>query len=206
MKDLILHLIMSWRRLWLCAVLLAFAAPVAAQDAAALFMDAGCFGDACDAPPPEMMPVPPPPAASPVPMDPSLIAVSVPATPAVPLQEAVEVVKDAQQVVDDWGRIGWFAGLLALVNMLIKLSRKSFVEAFLEARDLKWVKPVVALVLGGVLGGMTSWTRGNSVLYCIVEGVFAGAGAVAAHEVANPRKKTAEQNTVEAAMTLKAPV
>jgi hypothetical protein len=89
---------------------------------------------------------------------------------------------DAVKVIDDWRSVGWLAGLIALINLLINVLRYPVINSWLSSLEVKWVKPLCAVLLGGALGGCSTLATGASVPNSIVAGVLAGLGSVGFHE------------------------
>jgi hypothetical protein len=94
-----------------------------------------------------------------------------------------DIFRDIGKIINDWRNIGWIAGLIALINMLINLLRFKPINEFLEERDLKWLKPLAACVLGGSLGGLTTYQTGAPWLNSVAAGVLTALGSVGFHEL-----------------------
>jgi hypothetical protein len=94
-----------------------------------------------------------------------------------------DIFRDIGKIINDWRKIGWIAGLIALINMLINLLRFKPINEFLEDRDLKWCKPLAACVLGGALGGLTTYQTGAPWLNSVAAGVLTALGSVGFHEL-----------------------
>lgn len=118
-----------------------------------------------------------------------------PAEPAVetapaeaPAPDVGELLKQTGQVVSDWRTVGWLAGMIALINLLINLTRLPFLDALLARYKKKWLKPLIAAGLGAFLVGMTSYATDANALNSIVIGLLTGFAAVGVHEAADKRK------------------
>jgi hypothetical protein len=94
-----------------------------------------------------------------------------------------DILHDIGKVINDWRTLGWLAGLIALINLLVNLLRLKPINAFLEKKDLKWVKPTVACVLGGVIGGLSTYQIGAPITNSIAAGVLTALGSVGFHEL-----------------------
>ncbi len=94
-----------------------------------------------------------------------------------------DIFNDLTIIVSDWRKLGWIAGLIALINMLINLLRFRPINEFLEEKDLKWIKPLAACVLGGALGGLTTYQTGVPWLNSVAAGVLTALGSVGFHEL-----------------------
>lgn len=110
------------------------------------------------------------------------------ATAEAPAPEVGELLKQTGQVVSDWRTVGWLAGMIALINLLINLMRLPFLDALLARYKKKWLKPLVAAGLGALLVGLSSYATDANVLNSIVVGLMAGFAAVGVHEAAEKRK------------------
>lgn len=89
-------------------------------------------------------------------------------------------------ILSEWQTVGWLAGLVALVAFLVMLMRLKFIDNYLVAHDLKWVKALIAAVLGGlaamfaaVQAGAEWWPAG---IVAFISGAVAGFGAVGLHQ------------------------
>ena len=108
---------------------------------------------------------------------------------AAPAPSPGELVSGVGTVVDDWKNLGWLAGVIALINLLLNVLRLKPLNDYLADKDWKWVKPLVAVVLGSVLGGFSTCQSGASVLNSILAGFMAGLGSVGFHELMDKLKK-----------------
>ena len=100
-----------------------------------------------------------------------------------------ELVSDAGKVIDDWRNIGWLAGVIALINLLLSLMRFTPIETWLDELDYKWIKPLIATLLGCAFGGFSTYQTGAGVLNSIVVGALAGLGSVGFHELFDKTRK-----------------
>lgn len=107
-----------------------------------------------------------------------------------------ELVSDAGKVIDDWKNIGWLAGVIALINLLLNLLRFRAIETWLNDLDCKWLKPLIATLLGCALGGFSTYATGAGILNSIVAGAMAGLGSIGFHELIDKtRKRTTKPAT-----------
>lgn len=81
---------------------------------------------------------------------------------------------------------GVLAGLTATVFLLVSLSKVNFINTVIKTHNLKWLRPVLALVAGflaGLLAAMSngrSWTAALPIAFL---GLLSGGSAVALHEL-----------------------
>lgn len=118
-------------------------------------------------------------------------ATAVHVEPAAPSSAPVtvdEIVSDAGKVVNDWKAVGFIAGLIALVNLLMNLLKFGPVDEFFTSKKITWVKPFISMGLGAVLGFLLSWQTGASLANSIVVGIMAGLGGTGVHQVVSKRK------------------
>ena len=108
---------------------------------------------------------------------------------AAPAPSPGELVSGVGTVVDDWKNLGWLAGVMALINLLLNVLRLKPLNDWLAEKDWKWVKPLVAVLLGSALGGFSTFQTGASVLNSILAGFMAGLGSVGFHELMDKLKK-----------------
>lgn len=100
-----------------------------------------------------------------------------------------ELVSGAGQVIDDWKNLGWLAGVIALINLLLNTIRFTPVEYWLASLDYKWIKPLVATILGAALGGFSTFSTGAGILFSIIAGAMAGLTSVGFHELIDKTRK-----------------
>lgn len=106
-----------------------------------------------------------------------------------PPPEVGELVSGAGKVIDDWKNIGWLAGVIALINLLLNLVRFTPIETWLASLDYKWIKPLIATILGAALGGFSTFSTGAGILNSIVAGALAGLTSVGFHELVDKTRK-----------------
>ncbi len=107
---------------------------------------------------------------------------------ALTVQELLEMVV---KLISDWRSVGWMAGMVALINILINLLRLPFVDDVLHRAKLKWLKPLLASMLGAILTALLSIMEGGPALSALAVGAIAGLAAVGLHELADKRHKVA---------------
>lgn len=136
---------------------------------------------------------------------PIVLAQADPATPAPAADpaaekpvEATDLITGAAGVVDTWKQLGWLAGLIALINLLLSTLRFKPLNDWLTELDYKWIKPLIATVLGAALGGLSTFETGAGILLSVVMGIVAGLGSVGFHQLIDTlRKRTSKPKPVE---------
>lgn len=108
------------------------------------------------------------------------------------------LLKDAEKVQQDWTALGMLAGLIALVNLLVNLTKFGLIKKWFDDNNLQWLRSVLALVLGGALGGLGAASLGGNagkIVFGALAGVVGGLSAVGNHQVfiglasvVNPKK------------------
>jgi hypothetical protein len=109
--------------------------------------------------------------------------------------DAVELVSSIGHVINDWKNVGWLAGVIALINLLLSLLRFRPIDMALDRLDWKWLKPLIATLLGAALGGFSTFQTGAGVLNSIVAGMLAGLGSVGFHELVDNLRKQTRKST-----------
>ena len=94
-----------------------------------------------------------------------------------------ELVAEGAAVATAWKSLGWIAGVTALVNFLVNLTKLKFLATLIEKNDLKWIRPALALALALVISITAGLVLGKSIPIVIVEGVLAGVMAPGFHEL-----------------------
>lgn len=110
-----------------------------------------------------------------------------------------ELISGAGKVIDDWGNLGWLAGVIALINMLLLTLRLRPIDIWMTGLDYKWIKPLVATLLGAAMGGFSTFQTGAGVLNSIVAGALAGLTSVGFHQLIDQTRKRTTKTTEAAA-------
>lgn len=88
------------------------------------------------------------------------------------------------KVVSDWRTVGWLAGLAALIALLIMVLKYKPIDALFERLEKKWVKPLIAAILGGISAGILAYIADGDVVTAIVAGLTViGPAAVGIFEI-----------------------
>lgn len=103
-----------------------------------------------------------------------------------------DVISGIGKTINDWKALGWVAGLIALINLLIMVLKLPLLNNVFVRYNIKWVKPYIAVVLGALFVGFSSFATGAGVLNSIVAGIMAALGSVGLHEIL-ARRKTPEE-------------
>lgn len=106
-----------------------------------------------------------------------------------------DLVQGAEKTYDDWTKLGWLAGLMALVKLLVNLLKFAPIAKWFDDQQKGWLKPYIAAGLGALLGGLGTFATGVGLAKSIVAGLLAGLGAVGLHETTS---KTSEALTKKA--------
>lgn len=96
------------------------------------------------------------------------------------------LLKDAEKVQTDWTALGLLAGLIALVNLLVNLTKFGPLKKWMDDNNLQWLRTVIALVLGGALGGLGAASIGGNagkIVFGALAGVVAGLSASGGHQL-----------------------
>jgi hypothetical protein len=122
-------------------------------------------------------------------------AKSLPATSTnVAIQEPTtnELIDDAQSMVNDWRALGGIAGVIALLQLLMKLLKFRPINDIMTAKKIKWTKPYISAVLGVILVGLTTYSNVGNLPNSIVTGFLFGAASTGWNEMLNkknPKKR-----------------
>ena len=109
-----------------------------------------------------------------------------------------ELITSIVRVVADWRTTGWLAGLIALINLLINLLRLPVFARYLKRQNLKWIKPAVAALLGGLLTALLAYQQGQGVGGAAVGGLLVGLSATGMHELFSaPRRAIRNRYTLD---------
>lgn len=132
----------------------------------------------------------------------SLAAVALAQEVAEPLQDldVAKLLSDVMGIVSQWKAGGALAGCIALVHVLVSLTKLKPLDPFFSKKA--WIRPALSLFLGAALTFLTSLTTGGTLGAALLAGLLAGVGSMGFHELLNlfNKEKQAER-AVGAAMT-----
>jgi hypothetical protein len=94
----------------------------------------------------------------------------------------VEGVIEAGKEAKAAGGLAWYALGAAIINLLLALTKVKFISKLLNHEKMKPYKPLIAVVLGLLLGFFTDMATGKTIVECIYAGVMMGTSAVGLHE------------------------
>lgn len=108
---------------------------------------------------------------------------------------AGDILTGVQKVINDWRTLGWLAGVIALLQLLMKILKLGPIDEWFTVHKKKWIKPYIAAGIGALLGGFSTYATGAGVFNSIVAGVMIGATSVGWNELINkiwqPEKREA---------------
>jgi len=127
------------------------------------------------------------------------------------MEELTGLIEQGISVATKWKTLGAVAGLATLVGVLVSFTKTSLGNKLLEkvSANNKWVRPLVACVLGFALGMLSAKAIGKTWAEAFMAGlggIGAALGAVGAHETitastAAGRERRAAAASVEHALT-----
>ena len=97
-----------------------------------------------------------------------------------------ELVGQGQHAYELFSTGAILAGLAAVINTLVNVSKIGAINEYIKRKKLKWIRLVAALVLGFLGGLATALTQGMEWPMATVTslgGVMSGGGAVVIHEL-----------------------
>lgn len=95
----------------------------------------------------------------------------------------VDLVNDGVSVVKGWGDATVLVSLLGIVNLLVNITKFGPVGKLIKDKKLKWIRPLLSVIAGALVGAIGALTTGATVLNAIVVGIGAGLGSVGFHEL-----------------------
>jgi len=99
-----------------------------------------------------------------------------------------ELINDIGRVINDWSKLGYLAGLIALLQLLMKLLKFGPINNWFQNKRRKWIKPYIAAGLGAAAMVAVSYQTSGHLLNSLVAGALAGMGAVGWNELLNKWK------------------
>lgn len=101
------------------------------------------------------------------------------AEPEISLDQLLEM---TGKVISDWRVLGWMAGIIALIALLVMALRFKPLNELLDRKDLKWIKTYVSAGLGALSGFFTAFQTGAGWVQSILLGLTAGWAVIGAHQ------------------------
>lgn len=105
-----------------------------------------------------------------------------------------ELIEDSKTIVNDWRALGAIFGVIALLQLFVKLLKIKIVNDYMAAKKIKWTKPYISAALGAVIVGLTTYTAGGDIANSIVTGLLMGTTATGWNEMLNKFKQTKRQS------------
>ncbi len=87
------------------------------------------------------------------------------------------------QTIGAWQTVGWLAGVVGIAYLLVLLSKFKPIDNLLKKYNLKWIRPLAAMVFGALAGASTALAAGQKIPQVVIAGVLAGFGSTGFHEV-----------------------
>jgi hypothetical protein len=94
-----------------------------------------------------------------------------------------DLLEGGKAVYTAFDTVGVMAGLIATVNLLINATKFGPIGAAIKKAGLKWIRPLLAVVLGGLGGAAVSLSTGQVWWQALIAGLIAGMAAPGLHEV-----------------------
>lgn len=86
------------------------------------------------------------------------------------------------KVYNDWRSAGALAGVIALVKLFVDVTKLRVVDDWLWDHTWRWVRPVAALLLGGLVQMSAALTMKANPVVGFIYGVLAGASSIGINE------------------------
>jgi len=93
-----------------------------------------------------------------------------------------------RKALKDWNTIGWIAFIIAALQICIKALKFKPINAWFTKRKLKWVKPYIAMLFGGIIGALSAYTTGAEMMQSFVAGSMAAMASIGWNETINKTK------------------
>jgi hypothetical protein len=108
-----------------------------------------------------------------------------------PLVNPQDIITQIGKAINDWSVLGWVYGSIALVGVLIMILRLPLIDNWLGDKNLKKYKPIVAGLLGGLSGFLSTYATGAKWPQSILAGIAAGLAATGVHQAITQPKDNA---------------
>ncbi len=93
-----------------------------------------------------------------------------------------ELLNDISELGATWKAVGLLASLIALVTLLVKITKFGFVGLYIKKKRLEWVRPLLGMCLAGLAAASGAQLLGIESPWWWLGGVIAGLSAPGAHE------------------------
>jgi len=100
------------------------------------------------------------------------------------------VINDVLNVVNTWQTLGALAGVVLLLQLLMKALKYKPINEMFKKYKIKWIKPYIAMAFGATAGGIGAYLAGAEVANGIVAGVMAALTSVGWNESVNKLKSS----------------
>ena len=120
-------------------------------------------------------------------VDKAVNKIEVPTVPDEPTGD--DIVAAVIKNVNDWKHGAWLAAVLGLAYLLVLLSKLKPIDALLKKHKVKWLRPILAAVFGGLAAAASAISIGEPPFGAIIAGVVAGLGSSGFHEVLSLRER-----------------
>lgn len=94
-----------------------------------------------------------------------------------------ELFAASEKVYHDWVSAGALAGVIAAVKLFVDVTKLKVVDKWLWDHQWRWVRPVVALLLGGMIQLSAAIPLKGNLFIAFFYGVLAGASSIGVNEL-----------------------
>lgn len=100
------------------------------------------------------------------------------------------VISEILNVTNTWQTFGTLAGVVVLLQVLMKMLKMKPVNEFFTKYKIKWIKPYIAITLGAVSGGIGAYTLETEIVNGIIAGIGFGLSSIGWNETINKLKSS----------------
>jgi hypothetical protein len=97
------------------------------------------------------------------------------------MEETMEIVK----LINNWKTLGALASIVILLQILVKLLKIKMMDDLFIKYRIKWTKPYIAVTLGALIGGLSTYSTEANLIQSIVAGMLAATASVGWNEIIN---------------------
>ena len=97
--------------------------------------------------------------------------------------DVIDLINEGFSIVKGWGDVTVLVIASGLVNLLVNVTKFGPIGKLIKDKKLKWIRPLLSVIAGGLVGATGALATGATVLNAIVVGVGAGFGSVGFHEL-----------------------
>lgn len=95
------------------------------------------------------------------------------------------IINDTVKLLNDWNALGTLAAVIALLQIIMKALKLKILNDIFVKYKIKWIKPYIAVTIGAIIGGLSTYSTGAQIPQSIAAGMIAATTSVGWNEIVN---------------------